>query len=310
MKTFSYGYNTLAEKAVRIHKVFFNSRDVSNEIEITSDIQASALWLPSQETTIKFEIEVDEQALQTQLTKQDGDAFFVVLRSNCRGTKKQKSSLPQPLTIVNELELVFNPFEVSDAIDFYIEIFSNFEDDQDRPFGAPVRKYSILFSKKITAHLTGIESRVNVLTKNFENIPGIKAAMWNITLNLPQEIDEWSQLQQSEVVTIEINNKIDSKVINSPEFITLLITDLIYTSLSKFMVDDDRLTLLQDSEIDSESWLIFVRQFYNALFAGYPDPKQIWDEESSRIRSEIQSKIAPSTRKKLDFLLQESIGVI
>jgi hypothetical protein len=120
---------------------------------------------------------------------------------------------------------------------------------------------------------------------------------------LPEDIDDWVQAQQSSVVKIEINKSILPEIIKSKEFVTLLMMDLVWLSIDRFMVEDGGLEILVNRSPDSGTWIDFVRSYFELIFAdGLFLVDSRWQNEKSEIKSKIQSILAPTLEDNLDKL--------
>jgi len=285
------GFSRLPPDALQFEEVIFNGKSLTIQGIEKGPIDVSRTWIPSIESKLGIKYRLNEEIFVSRIPKVEGDEFFIHLRTICNGTKEQKTSEARVLSNLGTLELTFDKFSLSDSITIFVEIFVKIRDKSDaRPINAARKSHSILLSNQFKLRLTGDESQISVFSSSFDNTE-FEDALWDIVLDLPSNIDLWSTLDQSEVITVRVNEKLDPKFLESEETLTLLLSEVTLLSISKFMDNEEAMYLL-DNEVNAASWLSFVRENCKVAFMGEISKQVIWRNYKELVARRIQSVAA------------------
>ena len=307
MNNISYGYNILEEHQVNFSKFLANARDLTSEFVTNNDIGSiSSTWVPHDITEVKMDFFVNLQEIQSSLGLNEKDRLDYLLRGYSSGTKRQfVSSNFRLVDGENKAILEIPEFQTSGSLDVYLEIFVSLSENAIRSNGAPRKSFSNVFRRKWKIILSGDGSQANVYLSDFSNSQEARNALYRIHLQLPPEFDDWPHVQQSSVVKIEVNKSIPEDVLRSKQFATLLMTDLVWLTIDKFMIEYEGINMLRNPNPNSGSFLDFAHSYFCLIFPeGDFLIDSTWKSQKPEILSKIQSLVAPTLEQNLDKLLK------
>lgn len=283
------GYTSLPQQAIIIEELRFNGRVIDPRMLEDVTVDVSRTWVPSVKSKASIKYRIDETLFRDRVPRVDGDEFYIQLRAVCQPTKSQFVAPKEKLLNTGILELEFEEFSIAEFFTLFIEVFVIIQNELvDRPTGAAMKSYSVLAEIPIHFGIYGQESQVNVYASDFSQTT-FQDALWDIHIELPDEIDLWATLDQSEVVTIRVNRNLEIKLLEDANLLTLLLSDLAAICLSKFMDNEEAYDLL-NSETKGASWLSFVRDFASEVFAEEVAKQNHWKNNKQEVMRKIQSK--------------------
>jgi|GEM_PF-4954621 len=307
MNSISYGYKTIDESKIDIQSFFANSADLTPEFQKNGDVASiSTTWVPHDSTRIEVAFLVNLEDIRNCLGLSEQDSINYLLRSYSNGTKRQfVSQIFLLMDRENTADLQIPKFQASGALDVYLEFFVILKEGSSRLLGAPRKSFSNVHRRKWKISLSGDGTQANVYLSEFAKHEDAKNSLYKIHLSPPDDFEDWPLAQQSSVVKIEINNDVPPEMLRSKEFITLLMSDLIWLSIDKFMLQEGGVEMLRSPNMDSGSWLDFAKWYFALIFPpGNFLVDSEWISKKPEIKSRIQSLVAPTLEQNLAKLLK------
>ena len=288
MQKYSCGYTRFTDKVITVQHLVLNNISYDINDLASSRLDISRTWLPLTENQVKLEYALDESLMQQTVPINKGDEFYVQLVATCRSTKYQFSSEPSKLKTSGSVVLEIPAFVLANSFKITFYCFIKIKNgDIERIKNSAMRNYSILYQREINVLLSGDEAQISVFSADFSE-RYYKDALWNINFDLPNELEYWPSLELSNVLTIMVNKNIPIDIINEKNNLTLLVTDIVFLTFSKFFENEDSYEMLLSEEA-AGSWVVFARNYFRLVFKEEYSPRQLWDRDKEIVLRNCQS---------------------
>lgn len=258
-------------------------------------------WIPDLPIVLSIKYRVDEKQVREDCALWANDKVFGFISAYCPHTKIQYSAEPKLIGGgVNELSMEIPEFCLSGTFRIKLELFVDFDKDTERKFGSPKLPFSRLMSREALFSLSGSDSMAQVQVSDFNLTANQRGSIWKIKFDLPTELEEWDELQISNVVLIELNSEVDEAYFQDEVFLTLLATELIALALDQFFQHEERLDLLYGYSTLSGSWIEFAHTYFRRLFPPHElSVRANWLQNQSFFRTRIQHMVSRGIREQI-----------
>jgi hypothetical protein len=285
----SLGYNQPSESALIVSEIELNGKVYEVNDFSESGINLSNWWIPSKQTSIKGLVGVNIAEIYRECNLDREDVLELCVNTYCLGTRlRHKSKVYE----VNNYEvpylLVVPDGEWNDSAVLSFSLSVNLNAKAIRKIGSPVVNKSILLKKDIRLQLSGQETQGNVIIRDFGNDKKVSKALWRIQIDSTVGLDDWTTVEHSRMLRVEINKNSESSM-SDKNFQAMLLADIVMIALGASINDDEKLDLIRNENIAGGSWLRFLRSALNSVFE--TDELSIrdkWNQNQSSIRARVQ----------------------
>ncbi len=286
---FSLGYNLAEESSITINQFSINGRSCEIGQVPGEPLNVTEWWLPTSQTTISLQIELDVLKIYEDCALSSSDELFITLHSYSSGTKMQHCGTPTKVggsSLEIELEIPAN--EWAEEATLQLTLTVRFAKGISRGVGAPAIPNSRLMERDWKIQLSGSRTQGNVVIRDFSKDPRITNAIWNIKIDRRVEMDAWPTVQHSNVLRVEINKNFE-EFVNQTQVQTLLLTDIIMLALGDVIDDDEKLEFIRSDSLANGSWVRFLKTVYGIVFSvGEIMVRDKWHNEQQEIRARVQ----------------------
>ena len=311
MQVISFGFNTADERVLFLEVIKINQRNLTEHFskgQLSASIADS--WVPHLSSTVHIQFRVDSEIFSDQVTLSEGSEVFCALRAYSPGVSKQFATHAKPLKFGSQsLDLELAPFSISERLDLFLEFFVKVKPEAAVKIGAPVRSFSNIFQKRFSIDIGGDESQLNIHFADFSALREMKSALWKIEIDLPADPDDWLLLEIGRVLTVKLNSAFPEELFTLPEINTLMLSEIYYLIISKFMSSEESRELIEQKSINVGSWINLGRSISQLAFGQSLDIRGTWQGNKEEILARLQNHVYPLVQNRVENLQKLKAGI-